>query len=97
MSSQLRFKIVVEYMSGDSFGSSLESDEIPYEWSNLSECQKALDIILETTKSRSDFTIMLPLDDGSMHQFSNFWNAGYFESLHSLEIKLVGVGEKIYV
>lgn len=96
----LKFKIVIEYTDGNSFGSYEERDEIPYEWTDVDKCQEALDIIIRTA-DRNDplyekFMIQLPLDDGTTHPFQNFWNADYFQGLRSVEIKLVGIGEKVY-
>lgn len=95
--SDLRFKIVLEYMIGNSLEEYKATDELPYEWSNLDQCRKAVELILKAEEECIDWEILLPLDDGTMHKFANFWSAAYFDYLVSIEIKIVGVGEKIYV
>ncbi|QPB12211.1 hypothetical protein [Providencia phage PSTCR5] len=95
----MRFKIVIEYRDGNSFGSYDEVDEIPYEWESIELAKKASEVILRTAdRSDSmyeDYMVELELDDGTVHKFHNFWNSDYFQSLISVEIKIVDLG-KVY-
>lgn len=95
----MRFKIVLEYRDGNSFSSYDEVDEIPYEWESIELAKRASEVILRTAdRSDSmfeDYMIELEIDDGTVQKFHNFWNSDHFQSLISVEIKIVDLG-KVY-
>jgi len=94
------YTIKITYMTGNSFGSHQEEDEIPLTWKDVKAAKKALLWIKqfsETTDTEEllklpcacqeypDMSMMLPRDDGTLRQISTFWR-GYFERLIRAEI-----------